>query len=264
MPVYPVKGITQLSRLAIDVDKAWAAMGITNIKEVAASEGIGEMLYQDGTRIASKPMGAIGEEFLTRGSTHSPAWGYPDVGEMGLHYIYPVSAAIDDSSQDDPGLAYNNACVNEFFGKSNVGGPVNAAMIFRNINIPAGALIVNAYIVFTASDNKPDTPTLIIKGEKTASPATYGAAENFTLRALTSNQAVWVPAAWVLDTAYSSADVSPIIRELNLAYGPYVNGTIALQILGQSGTPLWLVKKAYSYDTSPAKAPRLHIILGSY
>jgi hypothetical protein len=69
-------GITKLSQLTIDADKAWAAMGISNIKEVVAGMAEGDMIYHDGTKIVKITPGAASTELITKGPTHPPEWGF--------------------------------------------------------------------------------------------------------------------------------------------------------------------------------------------
>ncbi len=71
-----VKGITRLSQIQIDADKDWAGMGISNIREVVAGMGVGDIIYHDGTKIVKLLLGPLGSELITKGPTHPPVWGW--------------------------------------------------------------------------------------------------------------------------------------------------------------------------------------------
>ncbi len=261
--VKKLAGVTALSGLTIDADKVWQDGGIpkgmSNIKEVALGMALGDMIYFDGARIVKLVPGPIGEGLLTKGPAHSPGWGYVDTGVIPTPVTVQVAALADDSSQNAATSAYDNS-VECLMGKSGVDGArLSAAMIFRNINIPSGAVIGDSRITFTASASLADTPLLTIMGESAVAPAAYGAAENFTLRAMTVNSVTWITTAWTINLTYQSPNIQNIIQELYLAHGPFVNATIALQVRGFPGAVAWIRKTAYSYNTSPANAPLLLI-----
>ena len=71
-----LKGITRLSQIEVDVDKDWAGMGISNIKEVVAGMAVGDIIYHDGVKIAKLSPGPLSSELITKGPTHPPVWGW--------------------------------------------------------------------------------------------------------------------------------------------------------------------------------------------
>ncbi len=72
-----IKNAPKLSLPEIDADKAWAAMGISDIREVAAAMTIGDLLIFDGTRIIRISPGPIGYMFTTQGMGADPIWSHP-------------------------------------------------------------------------------------------------------------------------------------------------------------------------------------------
>lgn len=257
MPVYPVKGITTLSRLAIDVDKAWAAMGITNIKEVAAGMAVGDMIYHDGSKIKILEAGPLGYQLLTRGDTHSPGWGFADTGVLGWPIAGVIVAAADDSAS--VAGVYNNAATECRGG--NIGGSVlHSAMRFRNITIPAGAIIQRAQINFVAQFSRAGQVIVSrIYGELAAAPAVYGAVENFTLRTPTVVYKDWNETlTWVINNQYNTPDITPIVQELVNANAPYVNGVMAFQ-WRDMGSGANQFQSAYTFESAPGLTPVLVI-----
>ncbi len=77
-----VKGTTKLSRLEIDADKDWGGYGITNLKQVAAGMGKGDIIYQDVGLVALlnklSPTYGVGTSFLhvksLGGGVFVPEW----------------------------------------------------------------------------------------------------------------------------------------------------------------------------------------------
>jgi hypothetical protein len=260
MPVYPIKGVTTLSRLAIDIDKDWQAKGITNIKEVAAGMAVGDIIYHDGSVIKKLEAGPSGYELLTGGPTHAPGWGFPDVGVLGWTITGVIVAGADDST----GVAgvYDNAATECRCGNT-AGSALHTAMRFRNITLPVGAKILAAQINMVAQFSRAAQKIYSnIVGELSAAPAVYGAAEDFTLRAVTSHSKVWDGSlTWVINNQYNTPDLSPIVQELVDAYAPYVNGVMAFQ-WRNNGSTLSNYQSAYTFESAPGLTPVLVIRWG--
>jgi hypothetical protein len=136
-------------------------------------------------------------------------------------------------------------------------------MRFSNITIPAGALIYYARINFVCQFSRAgQTVPSRIYGEKTATPAQYGAAENFLLRAMTTNYASWTPAAsWTVNQEYNSPELRSLIQELVDAYAPYVNGEMAFQ-WRDNGAAANNFHSAHTFESAPGLAPVLIINWG--
>jgi hypothetical protein len=255
-------GAVLWSGVTIDADKDMGAFGMSNLKELCASMIPGDIIAFDQAtgRLAAVHANIAGTELLTKGTTWPPVWGFPDSLDVGWTNYYTIAAAANDS--EGSGGVYSNASAQLRVG-NNAGSVLSSAMRFTGIYLPSPCVIYNAFIAFTCNNARAgQTVTSILRGERTAAPAAYGAAENFTLRTYTIASQLWTPAAsWSLDVQYSSGGLAAIIQELANAYGPYVNGTMAIQLLNL-GTAATNYQSAYSYDTSPAKAPVLVINYG--
>jgi hypothetical protein len=250
------------SAVPIDADKDMLTFGMENLKELCLAMIPGDIIAFDAAtgRLAAVHANVLGTELLTKGTTFPPVWGFPDSGDVGWTNIYPLVAAGDDS--EGSGGVYNNASAQLRAG-NNGGNVLNSAMRFPHINIPYPAVIYNAFIGFTCNSARAaQTVTSILRGEKTAAPAAYGAAEDFTARSYTVTLQLWTPAAsWSLDVQYSSGSLTAIVQELLNWHGAYVNGVLAFQWLNQ-GTAATNYQSAYSYDAVAAKAPFLVITYG--
>jgi len=67
-------GITKLSELVIDADKAWAGMGISNIKELAAAMAHGDINYRGAAVLEKLTAGIAGQYAKTQGAGFALIW----------------------------------------------------------------------------------------------------------------------------------------------------------------------------------------------
>ncbi len=89
-------GVTALSALTIDADKDWAAMGISNIKELAAGMVIGDVLVFDGTRLVVIHPGTATHVLTSAGPGDLPAYA-PGGSYFDRYFpaiLGPVTAAL--------------------------------------------------------------------------------------------------------------------------------------------------------------------------
>ena len=67
----------KLSELPIDVDKAWLAFGITDLKELAAGMNKGDMAISDGTNLIIISPGSIGTNLIAHDWGNMLTFEYP-------------------------------------------------------------------------------------------------------------------------------------------------------------------------------------------
>jgi len=70
------KGVSRLSELEIDTDKDMGGFSLTNLKEVVAGMGVGDIIYRDGAGIQKLSPGPIDSELITHGPGHDPLYGW--------------------------------------------------------------------------------------------------------------------------------------------------------------------------------------------
>jgi hypothetical protein len=260
--IQKIGGSTLWSAVNIDADKNMGAFGLSNLKELCLAMVPGDIIAYDAAtgRLAAVHANIVGTQLLTKGTTWPPVWGFPDTMDIGTSVYYTIAAAANDS--EGSAAVYNNAAVQLRAG-NNAGATLKSALRFVNVNVPAGAMIYSALIAFTCNSSRAgQTVNSILRGELSAAPAAYGAAENFTARAYTAASKLWTPgASWTLDVQYSSGALTAIVQELVNTYGAYVNGTMAFQWL-DNGSGATNYHSAYSYDASALKAPVLIISYG--
>lgn len=112
MPRYPTAGITALSQLLIDADKDWAAMGISNLRELALGMVQGDLIARGaGGVLVRIPASAVPNLVLTAPTLPAvlPFWG-----PGGVYYAryFPVSilmaaptVAVETADQEVPAIA---------------------------------------------------------------------------------------------------------------------------------------------------------------
>jgi len=172
--------------------------------------------------------------------------------------ISQISASEDDviGFTGNYGNVYGNAVLGKSGGQAR-----NNGLVFRNINIPSGATITSAFLTFKAIWTRGgQTPSVIIKGEDSATPSAYGATEDPTTRTYIATTKVWnlTPDNWNTGSTYNSEDISNIITSLISTYGAYVNGVIALGVF-DNGSSNDNFQGVADYDDLPASAAILTI-----
>jgi|GEM_PF-2547481 len=168
-----------------------------------------------------------------------------------------VSASADDSYHYG---GYWSNSGNTFSTGEISGQTYSSAARFTGVTLPSNATILQAYLTLTADVNDSGTTVrTIIKAEDAASPAQYGASENFESRTYISTTTVhWDSlGAWTAGTEYNSDDISAIIETL-LDYYSYDNGAMAF-LWDDDGSDSGAHRISESYDGDSTKSPKLYI-----
>ena len=137
---------------------------------------------------------------------------------------------------------------------------------FRNVQIPIGATITNAYVQFT-SDSDEDTPVSIeiwgVAEANTVLPIVHEVDKGLSLRLkTTANIAAWVPEAWVSGdrgAAQQTPDLSAIIAEIIAMDGWVPGNNLMIQFTAQNlekahreGVPYGAALGAGNAENAPA------------
>jgi uncharacterized repeat protein (TIGR01451 family) len=160
--------------------------------------------------------------------------------------MYPTSSDLELTTDNDTSAGYSD-------------GTQKIGLRFNNLNVPQGASITNASLIFRAvaadSPNTNDGATnLTIRGQAADNPTTFtGAAWNITNRITTTASVAWSPAAWTAGVDYSTPDLSAVVQEIVNRPG-WASGNSMVFIIAGSGS-----RSADSHDGSPSTAPLLHI-----
>ena len=115
-------------------------------------------------------------------------------------------------------------------------------IIYRNVQIPAGSTINNAYVQFTADDDNDEAITLNIWGAKLATVPAPFTADLFGVSSKPKTTAMvsWTPAPWMVleerGVNQQTPDISSIIQEIIGVSGWAPGNNILIMLLDPSGT----------------------------
>ena len=146
----------------------------------------------------------------------------------------------------------------------NAGGKQVVGVHFRDINIPAGATVTNAYIEFTCKEtthgNEP--AYLLLWGNLSLVPESFGNGTSLiSERPSTVSKVAWQPEIWTSpDQKSQTSDISSIIQELIDQDGWTAGNDIEIIIGEDTSKPSFTgVRVAHSYNGSASLAPILII-----
>ena len=126
---------------------------------------------------------------------------------------------------------------------------------FRDIGIPQGATVTNAYIEFVADESQSVTTNLSLYAQAIDNAPTFTSNNyNISSRAKTSVSTAWsgIP-AWYSGSVYTSPNISSVIQEVINRPGWASGNALAIIITGTGH------RTPKAYDTSTSKAPKLVI-----
>ncbi|NLR94390.1 InlB B-repeat-containing protein, partial [Flammeovirga agarivorans] len=177
----------------------------------------------------------------------------------GTTITVSVIKGNDDAEEAESGLVSTSSTDLElvYDDLENAGNQM-VGIRFRDINIPQGATITNAFIQFTAAENKNDNGSLTIHAQFANRPSTFTTNTNdISLRPKTTASVAWTPAAWntvgEAGSAQRTPDLKNIVQEIVNRSG-WAQGHLVFIIQGTGRR----VAKAYT-NSSPADAPKLTI-----
>ncbi|MBA6358018.1 hypothetical protein [Colwellia sp. BRX8-3] len=150
-----------------------------------------------------------------------------------------ISSTNDDVEERiTDGDMYRDSTDLEFGFDEFVGGLQIVGMRFQNVNIPQGATINSAYIVFETDERDSGATTLVIFGEDADSANQFSSVANniSNNRAKTSAAVNWAPSAWnTISALHQTPDLSRIIQEIVDRAGWLANNNLVLIVEPGSG-----------------------------
>ncbi len=138
------------------------------------------------------------------------------------------------------------------------GSDQTVGMRFVGVDIPAGAIILNASIQFQTDEVSTAATSLSIQGEATDNAAAFsGSGGNISSRNRTTASVPWAPAPWsTLGEAgldQRTPNIAPVIQEIVSRSGWASGNALAVIVTGTGK------RTAESYDGVAAAAPLLHV-----
>lgn len=167
-----------------------------------------------------------------------------------------ISTGNDDAEEASDGNMNLNSTDLELVQENST---QTVGMVFRGMNIPQGANILEAKLQFTTDETSSQTTNLVIRGEDINSASGFTSINNnISSRAKTSAQVSWQAPSWnsvgQSGSAQRSPDIKSVIQEIVNRNGFNTNSNIGIIITG-SGK-----RVAESFDGgSSAQAPKLTV-----
>jgi hypothetical protein len=166
-----------------------------------------------------------------------------------------ITNGNDDAEEEGTGTIVQNPDLDMVIDS----GPPQAVVgvRFPGVNVPQGAVILNAWVQFLSDESQSEATSLTIQGEDVNGPDAFGTSPgDLSSRIRTSASVSWSPAAWTAGAAgpaQRTPNLAPVIQELVARPGWVPGDPIVLLITG-SGK-----RTAESYEGNAGGAPLLHI-----
>ena len=126
---------------------------------------------------------------------------------------------------------------------------------FQNLQIPPGAKIENAYVVFKAATKDTQAVGLKLYGEATDNAAAFTVAvANLSRRPQTAATAAWNPESWTVGKVYQTPNLAPVVQEIVSRSGWRSGNALALLIDGSSSAG---ERSAVAFGKGDGSAPEL-------
>ena len=200
------------------------------------------------TTAAASTLATHGAADSTLGATTATAAGVlPIKGTAGAavgSFALDVAAGGDDGYENEDGAVDTGTIYLDLYNGA-VGG-----VIFRNVAIPAGATVTNAYLNVRPHTTAADSPNLTIRGEY--DPADF--AETYydlSGRTKTTANVVWSAANIGADAYKPSPDISAVIQEI-IETGGWASGdNLALYLIDNDVGSFAFATLEYSFAYPP-------------
>ena len=138
--------------------------------------------------------------------------------------------------------------------------PQIVGMLFRDVQIPVGATITNAYVQFHVDDDNEEVIALTIYGAKEANTGDIqDVAFNLSSRPTTDATVAWAPPSWLTEhdegVDQQTPDISAVITEI-IGVDGWASGNNLMILLTDPALPK-AHREAESYDGEAESAPKL-------
>lgn len=165
-----------------------------------------------------------------------------------------VVAGSDDAEESSAGAVSLTSTDLELVNDGSLGNQ-KVGMRFRALDIPRGATITRAHVVFATDETGSAAASLTLRGQASDNaPAFTTSSGNVSSRSLTTAQVSWTPGAWAtVGQTQQTPDLSAIITEIVARANWAPGNAIALVVTGTGR------RTAEAFEGSAAQAPLLHV-----
>jgi hypothetical protein len=220
------------------------SIGVSGDTRLEADEGFTVTLLQSAVGSAITTASADGTIFNDDTASTDP-----------LVFEVRVSSSTDDAEERASGSVSLTSSDLELVTD---GSPQTIGLRFAGIEVPRGAVIVDAYIQFQTDEKDSGATTLEIRGEATGDAATFSStAFDISSRFLTSASEAWSLSPWDVVgealTAQRTPDLTAVVQEI-VDLGDWSATSAMAFVITGSGK-----RVAESFDGVSTAAPLLHI-----
>lgn len=213
--------------------------GLENVTVYLYQDVNGNGVYDEGT-----------DDLITNTTTDED--GFYDFSRPFLCGTEEINIQVDRSRDDaeQDGGSMNRTSSDLDFGDKTIG------MCFRNVNVPQGAEIEEAYFTLVSASSGSDATSLTLYGHDANNAGSPGTGNNnLTNRNATTATATWLVPYWSASgVQHQSPDISNIVQEIT-SRGGWNSGNRMVILSAVSGGE----RAAESFDGSSLDAPVLTI-----
>jgi hypothetical protein len=172
-----------------------------------------------------------------------------------------LAGSLDDTERWPAGYSYLVSSDVEL-GNDSRHGPQLVGLRFERVDIPAGARIEEAVLIFTADSDQSGPVRVAIGGQAEPRPAEFRqdadgtGGHDLSVRPISASAVTWSPEPWTGGREHRSPDIARVVQELVNQPGWQRGGSLVLLIRPEGSTGDGY-RSAHSYDSRPAQAPRL-------
>ena len=176
----------------------------------------------------------------------------------------PITSGNDDVEEDKDGNLYTDSSDLELmYDYTNNESFQTVGLRFRNVRIPQGSVITNAYIQFYADESNSDTSTeLEFSLHRATNSGAFSSSSNVSSRAVFSNKVRWRPGAWSSEESNSNQrtpNLKGLVQSLvdQSGWNPGNSLSVVIKGIGSSLTNSSSKRVADSFEGGSNKAPKL-------
>jgi|GEM_PF-4455926 len=223
------------------------------VNEVETGQGGATVyLYNDNNQNGIRDAGDTQEATATTAPDGTYSFSITPVYYTPGSLTVAISQNTDDAWEKDNGGVENDKDDHEI-GKIEFW----TGLRFQNLNIPAGAVITNAYVAYYSSRDETNTVAAVnFFTELSSSPATFvEQIYGISSRSLSTGSVYWNMGGWFQDDLYQSPDLSSVIQEV-IDLGSWSAGDNLVIVAEGLGSQK---RKYRTHDKNPVQAPRLYV-----
>tara|TARA_B100000795_G_scaffold258785_1_gene233192 strand:+ start:1441 stop:4191 length:2751 start_codon:yes stop_codon:yes gene_type:complete len=172
-----------------------------------------------------------------------------------------ILSSSDDAEEKFDGsyVTTSSSDIEMMYDSWNSQGIQTIGLRFDNINIPANASIIDAYIQFTSDASTSGGLNITIKGEDIANSSTFvNSTNNISGRVTTSSSVLWNPLVWTNNQSTGNErtpGLTSIVSEIMTSNGWQTGNPITFILTGTGNSDDY--RKADSFDESASQSAKL-------